>query len=492
MSGVVRDSIDVTASETTRYTRLRQIIENILEDTDSGPSNADRRAWILWVFLYIIWYEGAAATTRRQGGGGPARGLMQFEPQTVQDLVDQYIFGPTPGLIANLAAAAGVSTSEMRTALQAFRNHADPASNRWPSSPTDPAAQVEQWLLDIDSFGAKLMRYYFRRFAGHRFPPASASDLASSPQDERFKAEHSEHWAEWWKRVFHGSATETGEEERTRKRQDFEQRARQLDAIARLVHGGATIQLELHASVGSGGVNNPDDVQALKERLIELGYNWLRVDSVVDQTTIDTIRLFQSIMRGRSTVGGTGVDGRVDVPGLTLSWLQASNAPRWQEMPAGSGAEGFFNVELADPNDEHDFGTDWMAETIRSAGALYKQDYIDTAGGPAALLTVNDVSLPRGGNTPDHAGHETGLGCDLRLPRTDGTAPGATTWQTAGYDRAAMRAMLTALRDAEVAGETLVTQVFFNDPVLIGEGLCTNEPGHDNHVHFDIQPPTRA
>src|SRR2546430_9100911 len=42
--------------------------------------------------------------------------------------------------------------------------------------------------------------------------------------------------------------------------------------------------------------------------------------------------------------------------------------------------------------------------------------------------------------------HQTGMCCDLRVPRTDGTAPGNTTLHDPTYDRDAMRAMLGAFR----------------------------------------------
>jgi N-acetylmuramoyl-L-alanine amidase len=255
-------------------------------------------------------------------------------------------------------------------------------------------------------------------------------------------------------------------------------------AQARSVALGAGVQapFTLSASVGDGGRNVAADVRALKEHLISLGYNWLVLNSTMDAATMRMIRLFQSIIAGRNSVSG---DGRVDVPGTTYGWLRAANAPRWQLMPAGSAAEGFVNDELADTNDQHDYGTDWLADTLRAAAADYLASYLASHTG-AALLTVNDASLPQGGDTPDHAGHETGLACDLKLPRTDGRA-GSITTTSATYDRAAARAQLQALRR-----QPLVSRVLLNDAVLIGEGLCIQAAGHDNHIHFEIRPPAQV
>jgi hypothetical protein len=238
----------------------------------------------------------------------------------------------------------------------------------------------------------------------------------------------------------------------------------------------------LRGSVGAGGNNDPDDVFALKSRLIELGFDFITLNRVMDADTIQAIKLFQTIKNGKNTISG---DGLIDPGKDTHTWLNASNAPRWQMMPQGTPAEGFFNVELTELTDHHDFGTSWLAETIREVAATYLRTYL-TPHPRAALLTINDVSLPRGGNTPDHAGHEAGLACDCRLPLNDGTTPPGTTFSTPKYDRAATRAMLIALRS-----HPLFTRAFFNDPVLIGEGLCAHAVKHDNHIHFEIKPPAR-
>ncbi|WP_336361457.1 N-acetylmuramidase domain-containing protein [Haladaptatus sp. ZSTT2] len=243
-----------------------------------------------------------------------------------------------------------------------------------------------------------------------------------------------------------------------------------------------TTGFTLSASVGTGGTNNPDDVRALKQRLVDLGFDWLTVDTTADAALVAVINLVQSIKNGRNDVAG---DGRVDVPGDTYDWLRATNAPHWQLMPLGGAGDGFFNFERNDPADTHDYGTDWMAETVTDAGAHYRDNYLNT-NPDAALLTVNDVSLPHGGDTPDHAGHETGMACDLRLARTDGNT-GGITWTSPTYDRDAMRAVLEAF-----GAQPLFSRALFNDTTLIAEGLCQQHAGHDDHVHIDIAPPTRS
>ncbi len=238
-------------------------------------------------------------------------------------------------------------------------------------------------------------------------------------------------------------------------------------------------------SVGANGKNLKADVEVLKRRLVSLGFNWITVNDSMDNETIRVIRLFQSIVHGYDTVSedNSGVDGTVSVPGNTLSWLQAPNAPQWQTMPGDSA--GFENFELADTTEDFDFGTDWLASTLVSAGARYKKDYLDSHAA-AARLSLNDASLPHGQSTRDHKGHQTGLMGDLRLPRTGGKS-GEITHADALYDRAAARAQLKALR-----AEPLHSLIFFNDATLIGEGLCKRADGHDNHFHFQIKPPAMA
>lgn len=175
---IVSDGIDVRASDAERYRHLRRIIENVLADTDPTMSDA-RRRWLLWLFLYICWWEGSRATTRTQTGGGPGRGFMQFEPGTLVDLLRQYVLS-RPAFIANLAAAAGVTEKDMGDALRAF-DRAVGNTNVWPN-PTapGPARRIEEWLTTLDSFGVKLMRYEFKRHGRH-FPSQGSQGRGSEP-----------------------------------------------------------------------------------------------------------------------------------------------------------------------------------------------------------------------------------------------------------------------------------------------------------------------
>ena len=121
-----------------------------------------------------------------------------------------------------------------------------------------------------------------------------------------------------------------------------------------------------------------------------------------------------------------------------------------------------------------------MADVIIAIAKDYHSSSPNTAP-----FTINDVSRPKGGDTPDHSGHETGLMCDVNLPRNDGQS-GGIEWSNPRFDRNATRKLIQAIRR-----QTLVRSVLFNDPTLRGEGLCKFAGGHNNHIHFEINPPVR-
>ncbi|MEA2612790.1 MAG: hypothetical protein QOI52_749, partial [Chloroflexota bacterium] len=56
-----------------------------------------------------------------------------------------------------------------------------------------------------------------------------------------------------------------------------------------------------------------------------------------------------------------------------------------------------------------------------------------------------------------------------------------TTYRLSVYSRAATRDLITAIR---AAAPGHVKLIYFNDPVLIREGLTTWHSGHDDHLHI--------
>ena len=247
-------------------------------------------------------------------------------------------------------------------------------------------------------------------------------------------------------------------------------------------------EIKLRASVGVGGINNKNDIKAVIQRLHELGYTWVGSPGSDRRTRglDDAIKLFQSIIVGEERTNKA--DGRVDVVFFTHQWLQSANAPMWVLMPKSDPAISFVNGELAQTDDNHDFGTHWLADVILDIARDYHNTHIKANPG-AAPFAINDVSIPHGGDTPHHKGHETGLMCDVFLPRQDGGFGGIDFTMKAKYDQKATRALLKSIRKQKLVNKNAV---FFNDPILIEAGLCRFEHGHHHHIHFSISPPPGA
>lgn len=241
-------------------------------------------------------------------------------------------------------------------------------------------------------------------------------------------------------------------------------------------------QYALTDSVGLNAKNHPHDVITLKERFVELGFDWITLNSSMDSETIDVIKLFQSIIRGRQSING---DGRVDVSGATYYWLNSDNAPRWLSLDDGSKTDkaiGYYNSTKNDDGDDHYFGTNWLVDTIKLAGEEYYYNYLIN-NDSASVIFINEMAKPKGGQYKPHATHQTGLNVDIKLPKTDGSS-GGINYNSALYDRNACRSMILSFGYC-----SLVKAVRFNDPDLIKEGICTFLTGHDNHLHIELTPP---
>lgn len=98
-------------------------------------------------------------------------------------------------------------------------------------------------------------------------------------------------------------------------------------------------------------------------------------------------------------------------------------------------------------------------------------------------VPLGDAGFEHGGDIPGHASHEVGLDIDIWPIRTDNAqcTAGRITWESGTYDRAATRQLVQAIR---AAAPGHVKAIWFNDPVLIGEGLTSTQANHDNHLHI--------
>ncbi|MEM6532210.1 MAG: penicillin-insensitive murein endopeptidase [Myxococcota bacterium] len=125
------------------------------------------------------------------------------------------------------------------------------------------------------------------------------------------------------------------------------------------------------------------------------------------------------------------------------------------------------------------WGTERTVEMVRSVAAEYQR----RTGYP---LMVGDISQQGGGEIDGHASHRHGRNVDFSPAFSDGRATvhfprgdDEATWRSPNYDRDATRTMLTLLREANPG-----IVIFFNDPVLMEEGLSRGLWNHDNHIHI--------
>ncbi len=96
-------------------------------------------------------------------------------------------------------------------------------------------------------------------------------------------------------------------------------------------------------------------------------------------------------------------------------------------------------------------------------------------------VALGDIGLEHGGNIAGHDTHEQGLDVDIRLVRKDrAQCRAGTNYRTSVYDRSATRALILAIRTFAPGHVKLI---YFNDPVLIREGLTRRLAGHDDHIH---------
>jgi len=123
-----------------------------------------------------------------------------------------------------------------------------------------------------------------------------------------------------------------------------------------------------------------------------------------------------------------------------------------------------FSANICDQDPDGNGNANWgVASTVAQIEAAAS----DFAGYGKGKVPLGDISFEHGGDIPGHASHETGLDVDL--------------WPSSTYDRAATRNLVKAIR---AAAPNQITVIYFNDPVLISEGLTTSYPNHDNHLHI--------
>jgi hypothetical protein len=207
-------------------------------------------------------------------------------------------------------------------------------------------------------------------------------------------------------------------------------------------------------SKGSRGIA----VRALQRLLNDKRRAGLTVDGVYGRHTRDAVATFQRHMTSTSS-------GSVDA----VTWRRLL----WHfERPVWGSTTGLCDYSVG--NGAANWATGAAMGQLRAAT---KRVY-DAGHGRIAL---GDVGFEHGGDIPGHETHEQGLDVDLRPMRdAENQCSYPTRYTQTAYDRSATRALIKAIR-ATAPGH--VKLIYFNDPVLIGEGLTIRYPGHDDHLH---------
>ncbi|HEY1016876.1 MAG TPA: penicillin-insensitive murein endopeptidase [Herpetosiphonaceae bacterium] len=223
------------------------------------------------------------------------------------------------------------------------------------------------------------------------------------------------------------------------------------DGIAGPATWGALVPTIRNGSTGNA-------VKALQALLNAKRGAGLTVDGNFGGGTESAVRSFQSH-------AGIGADG---VVGPTT----------WKNLVWHYELVSFSNV--CDQNPDGNASANWA---VASSVAQFEKGAADFAALGKGKVPMGDASFEHGGDIPGHASHETGLDIDFWPIRTDRAqcSAGRITWQSGAYDRAATRQLVQAIR-AAAPGQ--ITVIYFNDPVLINEGLTTQYPNHDNHLHI--------
>ena len=164
---------------------------------------------------------------------------------------------------------------------------------------------------------------------------------------------------------------------------------------------------------------------------------------------------------------------------MGLSGTGVADTTTWRalvwhyELPGFGASTGLCDYSVG--NGPANWGT---AEAIAATEAVGRT--VQALG--FGRIAVGDVSLEHGGRIPGHDTHRRGLDVDIRPLRkaNDQCSIAGTTWRSTAYDRAATRRMIQRFR-AVAPGHIKV--IYFNDPILIGEGLTTWFTGHDDHIH---------
>ena len=221
-------------------------------------------------------------------------------------------------------------------------------------------------------------------------------------------------------------------------------------------HGDADrltwVALVVPLSAGDTG----DAVTGLQRLLNEKRLAGLALTGIFDPPTGSAVAAFQRH-------AGLAATGRGEA-GTWRALLAHLELPVW----------GTTLCDYSVGNGKANWGTSAAIGQLQAAARQVK----DLGHGRVAL---GDIGFQHGGNMPGHVTHEQGLDVDVRpMRRSEDQCRWGVNWRWSTYDRAATRDLIKAVR---VTAQGHVKLIYFNDPVLIKEGLVRWYAGHDDHLH---------
>jgi peptidoglycan hydrolase-like protein with peptidoglycan-binding domain len=218
---------------------------------------------------------------------------------------------------------------------------------------------------------------------------------------------------------------------------------------------GTTTWTALRVQMAPGATG--EAVKALQRELNEKRRVGLVVDGVYRPTTTAAVKAFQR----HAGLAVTGIASLTTWRAL-VSHLETPTWSRWLcDYSVGNGPANW--------------GTGAAIGGIEAAGLVMQAE-------GHGRIAIGDIGLEHGGDIAGHVFHEQGLEIDVRpMRRTENQCRWPVNWRSSAYDRTATRDLIKAVR-AMSPGH--VKLIWFNDPVLIREGLVRWHAGHDDHLHI--------
>jgi peptidoglycan hydrolase-like protein with peptidoglycan-binding domain len=211
--------------------------------------------------------------------------------------------------------------------------------------------------------------------------------------------------------------------------------------------------LVVRVEPGSSG----EAIKALQRQLNEKRSAGLTVTGTDDAATVAAVRAFQR----HAGLSVNGIAGALTWRYLIAHFERPVFGSRVCDYQVGNG--------LAD------WGTATAIGQVEAAAA----NVVELGHGRAA---IGDIGHEHGGDIAGHESHERGLDVDVRPMRiAKDQCQSRVNYRSSAYDRAATRDLIKAIR---ATAKAHVKLIFFNDPVLIREGLATWYVGHDDHLHI--------